>query len=101
MVGCSAPTAVMVGEMQFQLPFVGARTAIRLAVDSHCGMGLKREVAVQTGAWALFSACSIIGALNTDGWFSGVFWLAAIVLGGLAIYGALLLYRSRGMDLNG
>ena len=60
-----------------------------------------REVAVQTGAWALlFSACSIIGALNTDGWFSGVFWLAAIVLGGIAAYGAILLYRSRGMDLN-
>lgn len=90
----------MVGGMQFQSPSLGARIAIRLEVSSPSGMGLKREVAVQTGAWALFSAGSIIGALNTDGWFSGVFWLAAIVLGGIAVYGAILLYRSRGMDLN-
>ena len=90
----------MVGGMQFQSPSLGARIAIRLEVGSHSGMGLKREVAVQTGAWALFSAGSIIGALNTNGWFSGVFWLAAIVLGGIAVYGATLLYRSRGMDLN-
>lgn len=90
----------MVGGMPLQSPSGGARIAIRIAVGSHCGMGLKREVAVQTGAWALFSVCSIIGALNTEGWFSGVFWLAAIVLGGIAVYGAVLLYRSRGMDLN-
>ena len=63
-------------------------------------MGLKSEVAVQTGAWTLFCAGSIVGALNTDGLFSGVFWLAAVVLGGIAVYGASLLYRSRGMDLN-
>ena len=40
------------------------------------------------------------GLWNTDGWFSGVFWPPAIVLGGIAVYGAILLYRSRGMDLN-
>lgn len=64
-------------------------------------MRLKREVAVQTFAWALFSAGSIVGAVNTDGWFSGLFWLAALVCGGLAVYGAVLLYRSRRMDLGG
>jgi hypothetical protein len=62
-------------------------------------MGLKIEVAVQTGLWALFSAGSIIGAVNTGGWFSAVFWLTAVVLGGIAGYGAILLYRSRGKDL--
>ena len=63
-------------------------------------MGLKGEVTVQTGAWALFSAGSIVGALNTDGLFSALFWLAAVVLGGAAGYGAILLYRSRGTDLD-
>src|SRR6187402_2848651 len=59
-------------------------------------MGLKAEVAVQTGAWALFSAGSVVGAVHTDGWFSAIFWLAAVVLAGIAGYGASLLYRSRG-----
>lgn len=63
-------------------------------------MGLKGEVAVQTSAWALFSAGSIVGALYTDGWFSGLFWLAAIATAGAGCYGATLLYRARGMDLD-
>ncbi len=63
-------------------------------------VGLKAEVALQTGAWALFSAGSVVGALNTDGWFSAIFWLAAVVLAGIAGYGASLLYRSRGTDVD-
>ncbi len=63
-------------------------------------MGLKTEVAVQTGAWALFSAGSVVGALHTDGWFSAIFWLAAVVLAGIAGYGVSLLYRSRGTDVD-
>ena len=54
-------------------------------------MGLKAEVAVQTGAWALFSAGSVVGAVHTDGWFSAIFWLAAVVLAGIAGFGASLL----------
>ena len=81
-------------------PSEGAHIAIRPEVRSHRRMGLKMEVAVQINLWALFSAGSIIEAVNTDGWFSAVFWLTAIVLGGITVYGATLLYRSRGMDLN-
>jgi len=43
---------------------------------------------------------SVVGALHTDGWFSAIFWLAAVVLAGIAGYGASLLYRSRGTDVD-
>ena len=63
-------------------------------------MGLKSEVAVQSGAWAIFCGGSIVGALETDGWASAVFWLVALAVGGVAVYGLSLLYRSRGMDVD-
>jgi hypothetical protein len=61
---------------------------------------LKSEVAFQTCAWAVLCGGSIVGALETDGWASVVFWLVGLSIGGIVVYGLSLLYRSRGMDVD-